>query len=932
MYFYVFFLSQGMASFGNISSIKITSSRPASDKDTTLFLSNVQAMPRVMEWKVTNMDISVSNSNLPNLKLTVEQELHFKENAYWKQNVSLINSTIGNLIGKNINLHVKNCHFTHRIQQFPIFVLTGSDATFSKCHVHNVTIKTSHLSPSFNFTKPIMLPKYDPMSSNLTVIKAWNSHLIVTNSIFSNNIGSAFDVRDRSHLEIVNSTISGNKGQYGCSVFASNRSALILIKSSFTNNWYQNATVTVQRNSRIMVKECEFSNNISPIRSDAAIGSVLVIRYNTSFKIIASTFFANVASKGGAIFLGQVGSGQIENCTFHRNLAIQGGAINANSRIEVNISGCTFDNNTALEILGEDRSRNNKELNGQAVAGAIMFFDSCHGMIENSEFIKNKALYAGSLLIEKNSSVEINNCTFKQSWAFEGGAIYIHENSFLYINSTMFIENAATAKVLYDPSQITNILEYSDIKGGAIAAALGVRVVLYKCQFLRNVATTGGAIQITNGTLLIYTSIFKVNNATQGGAVDAMHVRISVNRTEFESNFAFGDVENVGNSGGIRVSNSEVFSISHSSFIGHTSPQGAVLTIINTTFYIEFSVFWFNHGQRGAIINSIENANGILTHSTFTNNTSPTGGLLLFSGTKRTRSLIEMYNCDFIYNTPGPYGSPINIQTNVNMVISYSHFIGNSDLDFGGVFYCLDCSLHIYHSEFKNNIANRGSVIFSKMNTGQNMYSVLIENSTFIDNIALYQSTINAEETNIIISESTFFRNLAGYGGVLASTSGDVIISNSYFYENKASSTGGVLYLQPSKTNILTISNSTFESNEAGRYGAVLYTEDSLDIAIDLSIFIENKATSDYAICLQNCWSLRTSYSSFNGIDDEKKKSYIYFSNNKRIDTVYRTFKTSFAVNKGNMSGNKWATDDDSQMITQYETPFASGMKKARDT
>ncbi len=645
-------------------------------------------MPSVMDWTVTNMDILISNSNLSNLQLTVESNLSLQANIERKPNISLINSTIGNLIGKNINLHAENCHFIHRIQQFPIFVLTGSDATFSNCHVHNVTIKTSHLSPAFNFTKPIVLPKYDPMISNLTVIKAWNSHLIVTNSVFSNNNGSVFDIRDNSHLEIVNSTLSENKGQYGCSVFASNRSAVIFIKSSFTNNWYQNATVTVQRNSRIMVKECEFLNNISPIRSDPAIGSALVIIYDTLFNIIASTFLANVASKGGAIFLGQVGSGQIENCTFRRNLAIQGGAINANFRIKVNISGCTFDNNTALEIQGEDRSRNNKELNGQAVAGAIMFFDSCHGMIENSKFIKNMALYGGALSIQKNSSVEISNCRFDQNWAFEGGGILTNENSSLYSSNTLFVQNSATPKVLKNSSGLINVQEHSEIHGGAIAANFYVRLVLEKCTFVENVAKFGGAINIAdNANLTINSSDFDFNHAVQGGAISAVkNIKMSIEGCKFEGNTALAcdrwdetcittdmgkhnfswknigeDTE--GNGGGILISDNSMLTITHSTFSGHISQYGAVLTITRSKFAIGFSVFQFNNGQKSSsssgIINSIQNANSILTHSVFASNTSPWGGVVQFFGTNERKSSIEMTYCNFTHNIAGQNGSPL---------------------------------------------------------------------------------------------------------------------------------------------------------------------------------------------------------------------------------------------------------------------------------
>ncbi len=259
---------------------------------------------------------------------------------------------------------------------------------------------------------------------------------------------------------------------------------------------------------------------------------------------------------------------------------------------------------------------------------------------------------------------------------------------------------------------------------------------------------------------------------------------------------------------------------------------------------------------------------------------------------------------------------PLYLATNVYLVISYSQFTRNSADFYGGVFQCKDSSLQIEHSEFRNNIANTGSVIYTAIITQHDTYTITIYNSTFINNFAHHQGTISSQKAKITITESKFIRNSAQDGGILASSSSDVLISNSFCYGNRVSGKGGVVYYLASKHDVLTIINSTFEMNLAGIYGAVLYSQDSFDIAIDSSMFIDNKAAFDHSISSQNCWSLRISHSHFSGMDDIPTQSYIYFTNTKRVDTVYRTYNTSFMVHNGNMSTIIWSADDDFQMIT----------------
>ena len=953
-------------SSNHVSSVSMSKWTSESEKNITLSLVDIDYIPTFNIWSVTDMDIVISDSDLSKMQMTVKTHSFSVQSDKQKQKVILFNSTIGHLIGMHINLHAIQCNIAKVIQLFPIFNVNDSIFQFSNCNFQNISW-TSTLDVAMEGG---LKPRTNPIFSLFAVVKAWRSHILVKNSIFCNNFGTLFNVQDKSSLEMVNSTICSNKGYAGCSIFAANHSSVRLVDTIFKDNIYLNATINVQKNSYIKMTDCTFLENSGGVRKDNALGSTVAIRYNTSFQITSCIFSDNQASHGGSLFLGPNGYGTIDNCTFYRNVAIQGGAINAQNGVEVRISNSKFDNNSALEIPGEDRSRGNAQGNAQATAGAISVY-SAHAVIEGSEFRQNMALYGGRILIERYALVEINNSKFEFNLAFEGGAILINQNSSLYIYNTSFIENAATERVLQDRSRINQILEHSDIRGGAILGNVYALIVVELSTFRKNVARFGGALCVSDNTSLsIGLSLYQFNLGEQGGAIYAMReVNINITASIFQNNSAIscdklidiciaetqskynkmftgptgGSVFEAG--GGISASKGVNISISDSVFRNHLSYFGAVLALYdNVVFSIRFSTFQFNLGAQGGILYSSQNAYGILLHCRFENNKSPMSGLIHSFGNSETDSLLEMSYCEFKNNTAGQFGSPISLRTNVHLVMSFSNVTGNRAQREGGVFYCSDSSLHVYNSEFRSNLGKSGSIIYSEMYKVSTDYNIMIHNSTLVDNLANNEGAIiTAHDTKIIISHSIFKRNIATNGGVVSSYSGDIIISNSYFYENKASSAGGVLYFLPSKSNILAITYSTFEKNRAGLEGAVLYSQESFDIAIDSCTFINNNAAFEQAIYLVNCWSLLTSYVTFNTIHSTlSKQSYVYFTNNKKVlYTKYGTYKTSFLIRSGNISTNSSMenfretigtsgmikVDQESMIkyITQGETPFASG-------
>jgi len=186
------------------------------------------------------------------------------------------------------------------------------------------------------------------------------------------------------------------------------------------------------------------------------------------------------------------------------------------------------------------------------------------------------------------------------------------------------------------------------------------------------------------------------------------------------------------------------------------------------------------------------------------------------------------------------------------------NYLNESYLEYAGggaiLAFVDESSVTIRDSEFRYNSAEEGGGgAVAIVDEGDS--TVLIENSTFYDNLAEEESAgggamfFYMEGTEITVRDSTFIENYAGGrggGAVELRDEGDgeaseVFIGDSYFRENGTYDDGGAISFYTYDDSTLTIEGSEFVRNYAEDEGGAIFAYgESGDVVIRDSFFAEN--------------------------------------------------------------------------------------------
>ena len=425
--------------------------------------------------------------------------------------------------------------------------------------------------------------------------------------------------------------------------------------------------------------------------------------------------------------------------------------------------------------------------------------------------IRNVLFYQNS----KNSVESVNSLIIKDS-EFNGnvnGALHLIGNvNFAIIEGTLFIDN-----------------EFSAID--AISADSETVVEINSCTFLRNTnRRTGGCILVHSSTVTISVSNFtdcKALGGFDGGAIYGERATLTITNTNFTGNQGWG--------GGAISSSYSHLNITSCNFIGNVAQQWG-----------------------GGIKGSTQTKSLTLANTNFISNIANSGGGV------HTEFLTSLTCCNFMNNTAIGDGGGLWVQTIRSLTLSYSNFIDNSNTENGGgVFITVrsivdSIAVDVTGCSFVNNIAGngRGGGIYFKSN-GQ-FASMVIEDSSFINNTATTHLEINRE-------------TIHGGGVYLSGVNGSISVHQSFFTMNSALANGGAIYVTGSffinesivSNNIaltgeggaislnsdhdsawLTVSETTFINNEAPICGAVSVQSSNQTIILIDSTFTFNKATT----------------------------------------------------------------------------------------
>lgn len=245
----------------------------------------------------------------------------------------------------------------------------------------------------------------------------------------------------------------------------------------------------------------------------------------------------------------------IKNCAFENNIAknSNGGAIEAKKSCTIKIYSSSFKNNKATSTtksLGDDK---------RGMGSVIKTSVGTTLVIKDSKFSSNEAFLSMILVVsesgklKKTSTINIDKCTFTKNKSQHNGVVYSDEYGKCTIKNSRFSHNhspkgAGTIVVESSKYALIKNCEFYKNKG---CNGAGVNVKIYKhndnsnvriigCKFSHNTASMyGGAVCSVGGKVIIKKSEFKHNRASIfGGAVYARLGKLDVSSSKFKYNKA----------------------------------------------------------------------------------------------------------------------------------------------------------------------------------------------------------------------------------------------------------------------------------------------------------------------------------------------------------------------------------------------------------
>ena len=397
--------------------------------------------------------------------------------------------------------------------------------------------------------------------------------------------------------------------------------------------------------------------------------------------------------------------------------------------------------------------------------------------------------------------------------------------------------------------------------------------------------SVGGALIVTNSTLVCNFCQFTGNSAMAGGAIfSESDSNITIRNSTFTSNHARGCHDSLCLGGALYIDGTaDTTIIYNSSFQNNTSDRYGGVIFVAKKSHVSYDVY-------NMTIDSKSNGHNLLSieASSFLNNRAIYGGALCLYN-----SNTAICDSTFHHNRAGTMGGALYIDgTTDATIISNSSFQNNTSDQYGGVIFVAKAS-HVSYDVYNMTVDRE-----SKIN------SLSIEASSFVNNRAMYGGALCLYNSNTAVCDSIFHRNRARtMGGAIASNASSLVtLKSCHFTFNEARLGGGVANIQQHSTvhfdwcivehntvygsggavfaelySTAVIQRSEFINNSANgdkggvamistnskariidssffnnsaNSGGVLYTQTTSSITIQRSRFVDNKANHDGAVAL----------------------------------------------------------------------------------
>ena len=481
-------------------------------------------------------------------------------------------------------------------------------------------------------------------------------------------------------------------------------------------------------------------------------------------------------------------------------------------------------------------SFNIKSVNSVIVNGIT--FQKCSG----SRFVNVSNLVLSELTFYSQDMASmiklINTSTTIIRSSFIGNATHSHHlmstngGAIIAINNTISIRESS-------------FVSYGAIKGGAIYATRGNKLMVQNCRFSHNRAMSGGALLADgNSYMYITESNFTNNVAEYGGALFIEHSNATLGGSTLNNNTAQSDTLMTGKGGAMFVDGRSIVAITNCSISNNTAVSGGGLYTRDCKVFVEYSDVSNNHAVNsgGALYCS---KNSSITSNSDMSNASVSREYHFCNVFIRNNSRIINNHA---YNNGGGLYNDGNF-----LSLERSH-ISDNFANYGGGVYGYKCTMVLNGNAFTLNTAVLGGGAMCLKDS----HPTEIDNSTFSQNevkygkgaaiqshavvIRLVQCTVNdntaiecgaIEATMIEINDSIFRSNNAagldevGGGGALCVRSGYISVERSIFEHNMAMKDSGVMIIENSTLRML---DTVFINNRASWIGGIKATSSNITI------------------------------------------------------------------------------------------------------
>ena len=381
--------------------------------------------------------------------------------------------------------------------------------------------------------------------------------------------------------------------------------------------------------------------------------------------------------------------------------------------------------------------------------------------------------------------------------------------------------------------------------GGAIIMTNSTLVCDF-CRFNDNTANVGGAIFSERGSnVTLRSSSFTSNHARDcdysfclGGVMYADVISdIKIQNCSFQNNTSdqYGGVIVISESTHVSYNaynlSSRVdvsLSIHTCNFFNNRAQIGGAIYLYNSSAIINISDSTFQHNEArliGGTVASDASSSLVFHSSYFAFNTAKRGGVMSI----HNNSTVHIKDCNLEQNTAHDSGGTVLAELSSTVVFQSSSFINNSaNGGKGGVVMVLNSMVRISDSTFSNNSATSGGVLYAQMSS-----FITIQRSYFINNkVARSGTVVTLIGTSMMtVVEGAFIENKAGLegGAIKARNQSSITITNSIFSHNSASTFGGALHIKD--RSVAFIIDSHFDSNSALDGGVInVYTFSTIEV------------------------------------------------------------------------------------------------------